>query len=30
MHHEAVVEHDAAKKVIAEIEAATPTDEYYD
>ena len=30
MHHEAVVEHDAAKKLIAEIEAATPTDEYYD
>ena len=30
MHHEAVVEHGAAKKLIAEIEAATPTDEYYD
>jgi len=30
MHHEAVVEHDAAKKLIAEIAAATPTDEYYD
>jgi hemerythrin superfamily protein len=30
MHHEAVIEHDAAKKLIAEIEAATPTDEYYD
>jgi hemerythrin superfamily protein len=30
MHHEAVVEHDAAKKLIAEIEAAAPTDEYYD
>jgi len=30
IHHEAVVEHDAAKKLIAEIEAATPTDEYYD
>jgi hemerythrin superfamily protein len=30
MHHEAVVEHDAAKKLIAEIEAASPTDEYYD
>ena len=30
MHHEAVVEHDAAKKLIAEIEAARPTDEYYD
>jgi hemerythrin superfamily protein len=30
LHHEAVVEHDGAKKLIAEIEAATPTDEYYD
>ena len=30
MHHEAVVEHDGAKKLIAEIEAASPTDEYYD
>jgi len=30
MHHEAVVEHDAAKKLIAEIAAARPTDEYYD
>jgi len=30
MHHEAVVEHDGAKKLIAEIEAAAPTDEYYD
>jgi hemerythrin superfamily protein len=30
LHHEAVIEHDAAKKLIAEIEAATPTDEYYD
>jgi hemerythrin superfamily protein len=30
MHHEAVVEHDGAKKLIAQIEAATPTDEYYD
>ena len=30
MHHEAVVEHDGAKKLIAEIEAARPTDEYYD
>jgi hemerythrin superfamily protein len=30
MHHEAVVEHDAAKKLIAEIEAATPSEEYYD
>src|SRR4030095_2288882 len=30
IHHEAVVEHEGAKKLIAEIEAATPTDEYYD
>ena len=30
MHHEAVVEHDGAKKLIAEIEATRPTDEYYD
>jgi hemerythrin superfamily protein len=30
LHHEAVVEHAGAKKLIAEIEAATPTDEYYD
>ena len=30
MHHEAVVEHDAAKKLMAEIAAARPTDEYYD
>lgn len=30
MHHEAVVEHDGAKKLIAEIEAATPADDYYD
>lgn len=30
IHHEAVVEHDGAKKLIAEIEAAGPTDEYYD
>jgi hypothetical protein len=30
LHHEAIVEHDGAKKLIAEIEAATPTDEYYD
>ena len=29
IHHEAVVEHEGAKKLIAEIEAATP-DEYYD
>lgn len=30
LHHEAVVEHDGAKKLIAEIEAMTPEDEYYD
>jgi hypothetical protein len=29
-HHEAVVEHDGAKKLIAEIEAATPADGYFD
>src|SRR6202035_5795628 len=30
MHHEAIVEHDGAKKLIAEIEASTPDDEYFD
>jgi hypothetical protein len=30
LHHEAVVEHAGAKTLIAEIEAVTPTDEYYD
>jgi hemerythrin superfamily protein len=30
IHHEAVVEHDGAKKLIAEIEAGTPADEYFD
>jgi hemerythrin superfamily protein len=30
MHHEAIVEHDGAKKLIAEIEASGPQDEYYD
>ena len=30
IHHEAVVEHDGAKKLIAEIEAGGPTDEYFD
>jgi hemerythrin superfamily protein len=30
IHHEAEVEHDGAKKLIAEIEAAGPDDEYYD
>jgi hemerythrin superfamily protein len=29
IHHEAEVEHDGAKKLIAEIEAAGPDDEYY-
>ena len=30
IHHEAEVEHDGAKKLIAEIEAAAPDDDYYD
>jgi hemerythrin superfamily protein len=30
IHHEAEVEHDGAKKLIAEIEATGPDDEYYD
>jgi len=30
MHHEAVVEHDGAKKLIAQIEASGPDDDYYD
>src|ERR1700704_3119194 len=29
-HHEAEVEHDGAKKLIAAIESAGPQDEYYD
>jgi hemerythrin superfamily protein len=29
-HHEAAVEHDGAKKLIAEIEASGPQDDYYD
>jgi hemerythrin superfamily protein len=29
-HHEAVVEHAGAKKLIAEIEAMSPDDDYYD
>ncbi len=29
-HHEAVVEHDGAKKLIAEIQAMSPDDDYYD
>lgn len=30
LHHEAEVEHDGAKKLIAQIEATGPDDEYYD
>lgn len=30
IHHEAEVEHDGAKKLIGEIEASGPDDEYYD
>jgi hemerythrin superfamily protein len=30
IHHEAIVEHDGAKKLIADIEAASPADDYYD
>ena len=30
MHHEAIVEHDAAKKLIAEIEASDPSDDFFD
>jgi hemerythrin superfamily protein len=30
LHHEAAVEHDGAKKLIAQIEATGPQDEYYD
>ena len=30
IHHEAIVEHDGAKKLIAEIEAMGPDDDYYD
>src|ERR1700736_1074381 len=30
MHHEAVVEHDGAKNLIAQIEASGPEDDYYD
>ncbi|MEO8017467.1 MAG: hemerythrin domain-containing protein [Pseudomonadota bacterium] len=30
LHHEAEIEHDAAKKLIAEIEASGPDDDYYD
>ena len=30
MHHEAVVEHDGAKKLITEIENSDPSDDYFD
>lgn len=30
MHHEAEVEHDGAKKLIAEIDASGPADDYFD
>jgi hemerythrin superfamily protein len=30
IHHEAIVEHDGAKKLIAEIESASPADDYFD
>ena len=30
MHHEAIVEHDGAKKLIAEIEGSTPDDDFFD
>jgi hemerythrin superfamily protein len=30
MHHEAVVEHDGAKKLIAEIEQSSPSDDFFD
>ena len=30
IHHEAEIEHESAKKLIAEIEASGPDDEYYD
>jgi hypothetical protein len=30
LHHEAIVEHDGAKKLIAEIEASSPNDDFFD
>ena len=30
IHHEAIVEHDGAKKLVAQIEAASPADDYFD
>ena len=29
-HHEAIIEHDGAKKLIGEIQASDPSDDYYD
>ncbi len=29
-HHEAIIEHDGAKKLIGEIQASDPVDDYYD
>lgn len=30
MHHEAIIDYDGARKLIAEIEASDPSDDYYD
>lgn len=30
LHHEAIIEHDGAKKLIAEIESTNPDDDFYD
>jgi len=30
LHHEAIIEHDGAKKLIAEIESTSPDDDFYD
>jgi hemerythrin superfamily protein len=30
LHHEAVIEHDGAKKLIADIKGSTPADDYFD
>jgi hemerythrin superfamily protein len=30
MHHEAVIEHDGAKQLIADIESSSPADDYFD
>jgi hypothetical protein len=30
VHHEAIIEHDGAKKLVAEIQSTTPDDEYFD